>query len=584
MNPRPHNVWHLLSRHRKPSIKVSKEFRALLTQRRHDKHSDEDAEMQAVLHYLEDKATELAQNFKKPQHHYLEQFSLGSKLQWKKREKTSMWSAWVLSYTIYPVTDLKIQISDPIQICWTHPSSGPQIRSNPHFISCSYNSNYRSSPFVHFKGIKCNSGKDRRSKMAEIINDRAEYSSLTEEEKEELVKEFDEVKKCATNHPPNITPRVKATKSAKSFLAVKDKLNALSQHVGIEAFIFMVRRSSDFQMAPKAYFTSTECEQFMRVYLRRNAARTATDFESAMLSKGFFNSAPSNHKDCVSRAKSSICTGLQTSLCEVTNDALATVEFTKYEALVVCCYHIKLMGWNHTQWANPSDLKGGIEALEKLADAIKAKTCCFVQISAEEVEERRRKITDLGALLTPETEPPIPPVSSSDALHSQVTRPSPSPLALPDLSSHPSSAPNNTLVDTSETAFNPFTDDLIDPALHKPSSVSSLVTPISHSDELIASPPAPFDNPNTVVESTLHATSNTRVPMTNITPPMMMLESPTEHLTSNIHQDKRQAEVNENEESQPHAKWVRKLTMKQAALEEEARARTAGCGKSKKRA
>ncbi|KAG1844474.1 hypothetical protein F4604DRAFT_1596142, partial [Suillus subluteus] len=52
-----------------------------------------------------------------------------------------------LSYTTYPVTGPKIQISDLIQIRWTHLSSGPQIQSDPHFISCSYNSNYRSSPF-----------------------------------------------------------------------------------------------------------------------------------------------------------------------------------------------------------------------------------------------------------------------------------------------------------------------------------------------------------------------------------------------------------------------------------------------------
>jgi hypothetical protein len=41
-------------------------------------------------------------------------------------------------------------------------------------------------------------------------------------------------------------------------------------------------------MTPKAFFTSAACEHFMRVYLRRDAARTATDFESAMLSKGIF--------------------------------------------------------------------------------------------------------------------------------------------------------------------------------------------------------------------------------------------------------------------------------------------------------
>ncbi|KAG1859682.1 hypothetical protein F4604DRAFT_1684637 [Suillus subluteus] len=230
-------------------------------------------------------------------------------------------------------------------------------------------------------GIKYNSSSDRRSKMVEIINDRAEYSSLMEEEKEELVKEFNEVKKHATNRPPNITPHVKETEGAKSFQAIKDELDALSQCAGIEAFIFMVRSKSDFQMAPKAYFTSPECEQFTCVYLQHDAARTATNFESVMLSRGLLNSAPSNHKDRVSRAKSAIRTGLRESLCEVTNDTSATVEFMKYEASVVRRYHVKLMGWNHPQWANPSDLKGSVEALKRLADAIKAKTYHFVEIN-----------------------------------------------------------------------------------------------------------------------------------------------------------------------------------------------------------
>lgn len=183
-----------------------------------------------------------------------------------------------------------------------------------------------------------------------------------------------------------------------------------------------------------------------------------------------------------------------TLLGEVTNDASATVEFTKYEALVVRRYYVKLMGWNHPQWANPSDLKGGVEALKRLADAIKAKTCRFVEISTEEVEERRRKMTDLGAVLTPETEPPTPPptlepLSNSDTFHTQVTQPSPSSVE-PDLSSHPLSE-LNTLVDTSG-----ITDDLIDPVLRTPSDDMSCVTRNSHL--------APNDT-DEVVESTLHA-------------------------------------------------------------------------------
>jgi hypothetical protein len=74
MNPHPHNVWQLLSCHCGPYVKVSKEFRALLTQQWQDKHSSEDAKVQAVLRYLEDKATELVRIFRKPWHHFLEWF------------------------------------------------------------------------------------------------------------------------------------------------------------------------------------------------------------------------------------------------------------------------------------------------------------------------------------------------------------------------------------------------------------------------------------------------------------------------------------------------------------------------------
>lgn len=184
----------------------------------------------------------------------------------------------------------------------------------------------------------------------------------------------------------------------------------------------------------------------------------------------------------------------------MTNDTSATVEFTKYEASVVCCYHIKLVGWNHPQWINPLDLKGGVEALERLADAIKAKTCHFVMISVEEVEEQRRKIMDLGAVLTPKTERPIVPFTL-EPFSDLVTQASPS-LALQDSSLHPSSEPNNALVDTLDTfdsdpILNSITDDLIDPALLTSLGALQSVTPDSRLEhKSIASPPAPIVNPN----------------------------------------------------------------------------------------
>jgi hypothetical protein len=92
---------------------------------------------------------------------------------------------------------------------------------------------------------------------------------------------------------------------------------------------------------------------------------------------------------------------------ELTGDAKASVEFTHYEDRVVQRYLVKLVGWNHPQWVNPSDLKGGIDALEKVAEALSKGTCRFVKITQDEVEERQRRIA-AGEKLTPELEPPVP--------------------------------------------------------------------------------------------------------------------------------------------------------------------------------
>jgi hypothetical protein len=48
----------------------------------------------------------------------------------------------------------------------------------------------------------------------------------------------------------------------------------------------MVRGVSDFAMAPKAFFSSAAAEQFVRLYLRKDIAQLATEFESTILANG----------------------------------------------------------------------------------------------------------------------------------------------------------------------------------------------------------------------------------------------------------------------------------------------------------
>jgi hypothetical protein len=171
---------------------------------------------------------------------------------------------------------------------------------------------------------------------------------------------------------------------------------------------------------------------------------------------------------------------------EVTKDASATVEFTRYEVAIVRKYHIKLVGWNHPQWANPSDLKGGIEALENVVAAIANNTCRFVEITADEVEERRQKIAD-GAVLTPETEPRLPPPPTSTLISSPPSQPTPLSSA-----EHCLPPPPTTLISSPPSQPTPVSS--AEPHLPPPpttliSSPPSQPTPLSSAEPRLPPPP-----------------------------------------------------------------------------------------------
>lgn len=192
MMNRPHNPRRLISRARRPQVKMSKEVRQQLTQRRRTKRLDEEQEIQAVLNYINVKATELASKFKQPRRRYLERFSLGSTIHRRKHHKTSAWHA-----------------------------------------------------FMHFKGLKSNEGrlhisniilttltrhgegKDFNEKLnvADLVQHTAEYHDLTDADKAKLVAEFDAIKKGASSRPPNITARTRAAECGRSFQYVKEEVS-----------------------------------------------------------------------------------------------------------------------------------------------------------------------------------------------------------------------------------------------------------------------------------------------------------------------------------------------------------------------
>ncbi|KAH7904703.1 hypothetical protein BJ138DRAFT_979490, partial [Hygrophoropsis aurantiaca] len=346
------NVRRLLGRSRAPRAKKSPADRAAIDLRRRDNRVLEDADVNDVLNYIDNKATELATKHRRSRRRFLEKFFVGSSLRRRRRTKTSAWSA-----------------------------------------------------YMYFRAQTANAGKlaGTKESIRELVKNTSDYHTLAPEERQSLIDELDRIKNGNRSKPPAINAKTRAAEASSSFASVREELGGLTERLGTEAFVVLVRGSVDYQMEPKVFFTSEKAHQFLRIYLRKDPMEMALKFESAILAEGKQGGGPTNYKSKVNAAKAAIRTGLTLDLIQITKDSSAVMEYKTYEEDIVKKYQVKLVGWAHNEWANPSDIKGGLAVLEQLAAAVSSGTCKFVRIRHEEVEERRRRIAN-GEIVTPDRE------------------------------------------------------------------------------------------------------------------------------------------------------------------------------------
>ncbi|KAG1870569.1 hypothetical protein C8R48DRAFT_539354, partial [Suillus tomentosus] len=315
----------------------------------HEKRADEDAAVDDILMYIDEQATVLARRFGRNRRRYLEKFYIGSVLWRKRHNKTSAWSA-----------------------------------------------------FLHFKSEKFNSDKEigRRANLRAITKETKEYHELTVQQRTEMVEEFEKIKTSGMSKPVNITAHTRLAEVNSSFAAMVSEAEALKEHVGTESLIVTVRSSPNLNMLPKVHLTSNVVSQFVRTLLREDPMKLGIKMESTVLA----GLAPRNvlsmsYTDRKLAAKQGIRSGLNESLVKVTENPNATLEFIRYERMVQ--EHLaKLVGWCHNEWGNPSNLKGGVDALEALARAVSDEKCKVVRITRQEADERIKHI-EAGEILTP---------------------------------------------------------------------------------------------------------------------------------------------------------------------------------------
>jgi hypothetical protein len=70
------------------------------------------------------------------------------------------------------------------------------------------------------------------------------------------------------------------------------------------------------------------------------------------------------------------------------------MQYVNYEEDIVLAHGVKMVGWTMPQFKNPSELSTALAPLQELLAALKADTCTFVKLTAQERIDREKKYED----------------------------------------------------------------------------------------------------------------------------------------------------------------------------------------------
>ncbi|KAH9918042.1 hypothetical protein B0H21DRAFT_713170 [Amylocystis lapponica] len=92
--------------------------------------------------------------------------------------------------------------------------------------------------------------------------------------------------------------------------------------------------------------------------------------------------------------KGDICDKIHVKLVEITGNKKAGMQYINYEKDIVLRYGIKIHGWTHEKFANPSDLSTSLPPLCMLQDTLLKGTCRFKKLFAAELADYQKAYDD----------------------------------------------------------------------------------------------------------------------------------------------------------------------------------------------
>ncbi|KAI0702842.1 hypothetical protein BC835DRAFT_1303302 [Cytidiella melzeri] len=255
-----------------------------------------------------------------------------------------------------------------------------------------------------------------------------EYRSLTEQEKDEYVREY-QISRNERKVAPRVTARGKHQDVTHTTRKIEQLIMGLDSRVGIQGMFCLVRNSASFAMDPRWFFTSPELEKYLEIAVRKwDTTNIGALIEAYAIAGGSVTSAlgPSipgyqgaelfcpdtlrtakmkaNWLKTQIRAKITAQLSKKTStylrvssltdiVVELTGNPSIKMNYVNFEEQIVQRYGLAIVGWPaNVHFVNPSDLSDSLPPLQGLCDALTNGSCKFVRLTAAEVKARRERV------------------------------------------------------------------------------------------------------------------------------------------------------------------------------------------------
>ncbi|KAI5987053.1 hypothetical protein EDD15DRAFT_2145848, partial [Pisolithus albus] len=230
---------------------------------------------------------------------------------------------------------------------------------------------------------------------------RHEYQALSAEDKDTLVKEFEEHKHTKMTGY-RVRARSRVNDITQTLSRIENELNSLRCRTGMETLLFAARGSTDITVDGVS-FATPGVEGFLGMVMGIDNLTLVSKMEGFAIQG--IKGAARNHQDRVSHVRSSIREIINRKLREITGNPDAKMQWSAYFARVVSRYLVIVDGWpDNIPFVNLSSVSSSLPQLERLLNKWETGEIQWKRITQQELsrmQDERRTQLETGQAIEP---------------------------------------------------------------------------------------------------------------------------------------------------------------------------------------